>query len=285
METKNLKTDSNVNNPYFTIFTPVYNGEKHISRVFESITNQTFKNFEWIIIDDGSTDNTKYLINNFIDKNPGIDICFITQAHKGKHIAWNKCIEFARGQLFIPADADDSFTPDTLSFFKQTWESLSSSQQKSYSGINVLCFDNDSQNIVGQSFPKDGMITNNLDLLYKHKIGGEKWGCVRMDLLKSRPFPIVKNTYYPESYLWLHFAKKYKVICFNKALRRYYTTYTGITQTCMTTKNADDALVLVRYNLWLLANFGFYLLLNSPMDLYKTLKCTVSCGIVILKEI
>ena len=193
------------------MFTPVFNGEKHISRVFDSIKNQTFKNFEWIIIDDGSTDDTKYLIGNFISHNPEIDIRFFSQANMGKHIAWNRAVEIARGRLFIPADADDYFFPDTLNFFNSHWESFPKSKQNKLSGINVLCLDNDSQNIVGSPFPSD-----------------EKWGCIRTDLLKTRRFPIIKNTHYPEDYLWLHFAKRYQLICFNTALRRYYTTETKI---------------------------------------------------------
>jgi glycosyltransferase involved in cell wall biosynthesis len=282
METT-LNKKSKADNPYFTLFTPVFNGEKHLSRVFDSISNQTLKNFEWIIIDDGSTDNTKNMINDFIEHNPDMDIHFISQKNSGKHIAWNKAVELARGSLFIPADADDYFCPDTLSFFKQHWESLTSEEQMDLSGINVLCFDNDSEKIIGQSYPKDGMKTNNLDLHYKLKIVGEKWGCVRTDLLKSRPFPIVKNTHFPESYLWLYFAKKYHVICYNHALRRYYTTSTGIIQTCLGKKNIDDARVLVQYNSWLLKNFGFYLMVNSPISVYQTLKCSISSMLVIFK--
>lgn len=274
---------ANTEKPYFTVFTPVFNGEKHISRVFDSIKNQTFKNFEWIIIDDGSTDDTKYLIENFISHNPEIDIRFFPQANMGKHIAWNKAVDIARGHLFIPADADDYFLPDTLNFFYRHWESFSISEKNKFSGINVLCFDNDSQNIVGGPFPRDGMQTDNLLLQYKYKIKGEKWGCIRTDLLKTRKFPIIKNTHYPEDYLWLHFAKRYQLICFNTALRRYYTTETGIIQ-CLKKKTISGARVSLKYNSWFLRNFGLFLLINSPVTIYHTLRCTISCMIIILKS-
>jgi glycosyltransferase involved in cell wall biosynthesis len=269
--------------PYFTVFTPVYNGEKHLSRVFESIKNQTFNNFEWIIIDDGSTDETKYLIENFISENPEIDVRFFSQGNSGKHIAWNKAVEISRGRLFIPADADDYFFPDTLEFFNKQWESLSSAAQKKLSGINVLCFDNDSQNIVGSLFPEDGMQTDNLQLQYKYKVKGEKWGCIRTDLLKSRRFPIIKNTHYPEDYLWLYFAKHFQLICFNKALRRYYTTETGIIQ-CLGKKTVNGAWVSLKYNTWFLKNFGLFLLVNSPKTIYHTFRCTASSMKIIFKS-
>ena len=190
----------------------------------------------------------------------------------------------ARGQLFIPADADDYFLPETLLFFYEQWSKLSSLEQIELSGINVLCFDNETDNIVGPPFPMDGMKTNNLELSYKYKITGEKWGCVRSDLLKRRRFPIVKNTHFPESYLWLHFAKSYQVICFNKALRRYYTTNTGIIQTSFSKKNINHAKVLIRFNLWFLKNFGLYVLINSPKVVYKVIIGTLSSLIVVLKN-
>ena len=220
------KTES----PYFTVFTPVFNGEKHLHRAFKSIIDQTFKSFEWIIINDGSTDKTADLIRSFMERHPEIDIIYQEQENSGKHISWNKAVALARGKLFVPADADDYFIPETLSYFFEKWRSLES-ESMSLSGINVLCLDNDTDKIVGTPFPEDGMRTNNIELEFGYRLSGEHWGCVRTDLLKARPFPIIKGSHFPESYLWYYFSKRYKVICFNKPLRRYYTTETGIMQT------------------------------------------------------
>ncbi len=269
-------------NPYFTLFTSVYNGEKHINRVFESVNAQIFNDFEWIIINDGSIDNTSILIQSFIQNHPGIDIIYVDQNHCGKHIAWNKAVELARGQLFIPADADDYFMPETLSFFYESWTALTPSERLSLSGINVLCLDNDTQKIVGNPYPFDGMKTNNLELLYKYKIKGEKWGCIRVDLLKGRSFPIIKG-YFPESYLWMDLSKSYQVICFNKALRRYYTTDTGIIQTLLKNKyNPVQARVTIKYNFWFIKNFGFYLLVHSPKELYRRIISTMKLTLLLL---
>lgn len=270
--------------PFFTIFTPVYNGEKHINRVFESINNQTFKNFEWIIINDGSTDKSQNLIKSFISQHPELNIIFIEQENSGKHIAWNKAVEIAKGQLFIPADADDSFLPEALSFFHQKWGALSLAEQQDLSGINVLCYDNETDNIVGDPFPIDGMKSSNLELEYKYKIKGEKWGCVRLDLLKTRPFPIVKSSYYPEGYLWLSIAKKYKAICINKALRRYFTTYTGISHTPLSERSVNQAKVLIKSSIWFLFNFGPYVLRYSPKVIYNTLAGIVLNVMVIIRR-
>lgn len=77
----------------FTIFTPCYNVENVIHRVFQSVENQTYDNFEWIIINDGSTDSSDDIIRKLIQTSPIIDrIKYYTQENKGKHIAWNRAV-------------------------------------------------------------------------------------------------------------------------------------------------------------------------------------------------
>ena len=269
--------------PFFTIFTPVFNGEAHLHRVFESVTKQIFRDFEWIICNDGSVDNTAALVKSFIQDHPEIDIIYLEQENSGKHISWNRAVKIASGKLFVPADADDSFMPDTLSFFYERWNALTPAQQLSYSGINVVCFDNDTDNIVGTPFPIDGMITNNLELEYKYDLKGEKWGCIRVDLLKSRPFPIIKGSHYPEGYIWLYLAKKYKVICFNKALRRYYTTDTGISRTqAKKVNNPTQNKINLKITIWLISNFGIYMMIHSPKRFIRNIYFIMKLCLIIL---
>lgn len=268
--------------PYFTVFTPVFNGEKHIHRVFESVSNQIFKSFEWIIINDGSTDKTADLIRSFMQQHPEIDIIYQEQENSGKHISWNKAVALAQGKLFVPADADDYFIPETLSYFFETWSALESEHQ-SLSGINVLCLDNDTENIVGTPFPENGMRTNNIELEFGYKLSGEHWGCVRTDILKNRPFPIIKGSHFPESYLWYYFSKMYKVICFNKPLRRYYTTDTGIMQTeSKKMNNSAQNRVNLKYYLWLISNFGPYILFHAPGKFYESIKIIIKSMLLLI---
>ena len=254
-----------VSEPYFTVFTPVYNGAQHLSRVLKSISDQTFRNFEWIIINDGSTDASADIIKAYLRDHPELDAKYLEQPNSGKHISWNRAVKLARGTLFVPADADDYFMPETLKYFHDKWAEIPLGKRQGLSGINVLCLDNDSDRIVGSLFPEDGMITNNVELEFGYKLKGEKWGCIRVDILKTRLFPIVKGSHFPESYLWYHFSRKYKVICYNKPLRRYYTTVTGITQSASrSSQNKSQHLVNLRYYLWLNSTFGLYLLRHSP---------------------
>ncbi len=259
--------------PFFTVFTPVFNGEKHLHRVFRSLKEQEFRDFEWVVINDGSTDGSAGLIQSFLEENPTLNAIFLEQPNSGKHLSWNRAVEIAGGQLFVPADADDYFFPDTLSFFYKKWNNLPVADRSRLSGINVLCLDNDSNDIVGDPFPVDGMLSTNIELEIRYLLRGEKWGCVRTDLLKKRPFPIIKGSHFPESWLWYHFSKRYKAICFNKPLRRYYTTATGIMQhELKKTSNPVQDRVNLKYYTWLMSNYGFYLLRHSPRRLSQSVK-------------
>ena len=75
------------------------------------------------------------------------------QPNSGKHISWNRAVKLARGMLFVPADADDYFFPDTLQFFYDKWNEIPSAIRSGLSGINVLCLDNDSDLISRNFFP------------------------------------------------------------------------------------------------------------------------------------
>ncbi|MGE5348666.1 MAG: glycosyltransferase family 2 protein, partial [Actinomycetota bacterium] len=69
--------------PFFTVFTPVFNGEKHLHRVFRSLKEQEFRDFEWVVINDGSTDGSAGLIQSFLEENPTLNAIFLEQPNSG----------------------------------------------------------------------------------------------------------------------------------------------------------------------------------------------------------
>ncbi len=207
---------------FFTVFTPVYNRRHTIHRVWESLVSQTYKNFEWIVVDDGSTDGVIEILEHYKRIAP-FEVTIIRQENSGKHIAWNKAVSRARGELFVPADSDDSFVPEALEVFAKWWNFIDPTERKNFSGINVLCKDPNTGEVIGDKYPKDVFISNNLDLYFKYRIRGEKWGCIRTDVLRERPFKEVKGSFLSENWIWFYIARKYKVLCVNEALRFYYT--------------------------------------------------------------
>lgn len=100
-------------------------------------------------------------------------------------------------------------------------------ERSGFSGINVLCKDSVTYSIVGEKFPPSPFITNNLDLVYLHKISGEKWGCIRTDCLRLRKNPEILGTHMPESWIWFWLARRFKVLCINVPLRIFYQNEGG----------------------------------------------------------
>lgn len=97
----------------FTVFTPSYNRAHTLERCYKSVILQKESSLEWLIIDDGSTDNTKSLVDSFIDEKK-ITIRYIYQENSGKQAAWNRAIQEARGEFFVGLDSDDALLPDSL---------------------------------------------------------------------------------------------------------------------------------------------------------------------------
>lgn len=258
----------------FTVFTPVFNRINEIHRVWESLNAQTFRDFEWIIVDDGSTDNVWPLLEQY-KKDASFPVILLRQENKGKHFAWNRALDIANGELFVPADSDDTFLPHTLQFFDEKWNGIPLLEKSKYSGINVLCKNAETGKIVGNEYPTNGMISNNLELYYKFKIIGEKWGCVRTDVLKEYKFPEVTGRgCYNLNYTWYSIAKKYISFCFNEPLRVYYTDGTSITNTFK--KRSFDkfkyaAPVWVDYLLWHLNNNRNWMIKYNWQEYFKSI--------------
>ena len=97
-----------------TVFTPTFNRAHTIARTFNSLKQQTFKNFEWLIVDDGSTDSTEKVVEGFIESSD-LNIRYIKKENGGKHTAYNLALEQAAGELFFVVDSDDWLPDNSLS--------------------------------------------------------------------------------------------------------------------------------------------------------------------------
>ena len=158
-----------------TVCTPTYNRANVLHRVFDSLKSQSYKNFEWIIIDDGSKDETDKVIQTFIEKSE-MNIRYYYQENQGKHNALNKAVSFAEGELFVIADSDDRFKPNSLEVIAKTWLSIPQEKRKEYKGISCRCVDENGGLIGSNSFEEPYLDINELDYRYKKKYTGELWG-------------------------------------------------------------------------------------------------------------
>jgi glycosyltransferase involved in cell wall biosynthesis len=206
----------------FTVFTPAYNRAHTLHRVYESLAHQTFRDFEWLIVDDGSTDQTAALVRAWQGIAP-FPIRYYLQANRGKHVAFNRGVREARGTLFLTLDSDDACVPTALERLLWHWQSILEEERAGFSGVTALCVDENGQ-LVGRRFPRDVMDSDSLEMRYRFKVTCEKWGFHRTDVLRQYAFPEdVPGRYVPESIVWCQVARRYKTRFVNETLRIYYT--------------------------------------------------------------
>ncbi len=205
----------------FTVFTPTYNRVHTLPRVYESLKRQTFRNFEWLVVDDGSTDNTHELVENWQKENL-FPIRYFWQENAHKKTAHNRGIQEAQGELFLPLDSDDEALPAALEILNRHWCAIPDLERGMFSAVTGLCVDTEGR-IVGSRFPADVLDSDSLKIRYHYHVTGEKWGFQRTDILREFPFPSDISGHVPEGVVWSAIARQYKARFVNQALRIYHT--------------------------------------------------------------
>lgn len=200
-----------------TVFTPTFNRGIYLNRVFESLRIQDFDYFEWIIIDDGSNDETEIIVNRIISISK-FQVKYFKQSNSGKHIAINKAVNLAEGELFLILDSDDRCKFGALSFFYNEWKKISDKSNE-IAGITVLTeFENGK--IVGSKFPSDKVVDFLPKFYLKNKITGDKWDIHQTIVMKKYKFPETLNEKFcPEGLVWNRISKEYKTLFINKSMK------------------------------------------------------------------
>lgn len=210
------------NEPLYTVCTPAFNRADTLGRVFESLKKQTLQDFEWLIIDDGSTDNTAEVVKDFI-ASECMNIRYVFQQNAHKKIAVKHGIDLAAGRFFMIADADDEFPATAFEDFANAWESIPLDIRHLFTGVCGLCVNQD-QELIGDKFPSDNFDSTSIELRLVHKVLGEKWGiCLTRDLRNIYPIDFDKYPgHIPEGIFQRKLDTK-KTRFFNKVVRTYYT--------------------------------------------------------------
>lgn len=213
----------------FTVFTPTFNRAASIHRVYESLQSQTFRDFEWLIVDDGSEDNTAELIEGWIE-DATFPIVYIRQKHSGKHVAWNRAVQEAGGRFFVIADSDDAFVSNALERFLEVWRSIPKEDMEKYRGVACRCITDKGMMVGSVKIPSPWLDANEADAKYFHKLQYELWGMSRTELLKRYPSPNIAGLrFYPESIIWDKIGEKYLTRYFNEPLRIIYSDQANAT--------------------------------------------------------
>lgn len=198
-----------------TIFTPTFNRAYRLPALYQSILSQNFTDFEWLIVDDGSTDNTEELVRQWTDRG-NINILYIRQPNGGKHRAINRGVAAAEGILFFIVDSDDILPSDSLERIAAHYDLI-----KGREGFGGLCgmkayYDG---RIVGDK-PDFGIIEcDNFDIRYKYKLKGDMAEVFYTSVLKDFPFPdIPGEKFCPEGLIWNRIATRYKTHYFSEII-------------------------------------------------------------------
>ena len=217
-----------MNNQYeFTVFTPCYNSEKFIYRAFQSLNNQTFKDFEWLVIDDFSSDGTKEIISG-LQRTSELKINFICN-EENKMLAYNSnlAVQQAKGKFFLFLGHDDELVSNALERFFQVWKSIPDTKKKNLVGMMSNCKD-EHGNFVDDELPEPPMITDFYNLYYNLGIKGEKFFCYLTNLMKEKNFSVI-DKYVPENVMLLGLSDQYDTYFFNENLRIYHRGHDSFT--------------------------------------------------------
>ena len=185
-----------------TIFTPAYNRAHTLPRTYESLLAQRCKDFVWLIVDDGSKDNTGELVRSWQERDNGFEIRYIYKENGGMHTAHNTAYEHIDTELNTCIDSDDCMAPGAVEKILGKWEQV---RDRGYAGIIALDSDMDG-NIIGQGFPEE-MTETTLVGYYAAGGSGDKKLIYRTDVINSYPpYPVFEG----ERYVAL--AYKYRLI-------------------------------------------------------------------------
>ena len=204
--------------PFITILTPTYNRASLLPRLFDSLLRQTNKAFEWIVVDDGSTDDTREVVANLKEKCGGaFPMGYVYKANGGKHMAINIGAERARGELLFIADSDDLLTDDALETVANSWHDIS--DDKSFAGIAGLDITMDTREVIGSGLPQEHIDCNAIDIRYRHHVTGDMKEVFRTEVLREFPFPeFAGERFCPEQLVWFRMARRYRLRYINKPI-------------------------------------------------------------------
>ena len=200
-----------------TVFTPTYNRADRLPLCYKSLLAQTYRNFYWLIIDGGSTDNTRSIVEGW--KQDGLlRIEYHLNDHEGYYQAMDNGFALARTEFVVVLDSDDTLAPNALRGYLDCWYSIPAERRPSFAGVKGLCIDEEG-NIIGDAFPDSPWDANTLIKHYQYRIRGDKRGLTRKSVwLECSPDQP------PYCLSWPRISRKYKTRYTNEALYIAHTS-------------------------------------------------------------
>lgn len=218
--------------PILTVFTPAYNRADLLTRCYESMCKQTNKNFIWMIVDDGSTDNTREISESWVKNTKDFQVIYIYKENGGLHTAYNTAIANIDTELCVCIDSDDFMPDNAVGLILDFWKKNGSDK---YAGIVGLDFDMDG-NVIGDMLPDIKSV--NLIGLFTGKyniVNGDRTNVVRTELYKKyAPMKVFKGEKnFNPHYMHLQISEEYDFLVLNENLRFVDYQETGMSNSML----------------------------------------------------
>ena len=199
----------------FTIFTPTFNRKELLEKLYKSLQKQTYKDFEWLIVDDGSADGTKEKVEEFLSEKK-LDIKYYFKENGGKQRAYNFATDKANGELFICLDSDDEYVENGLETILKYWKKYE--KNNNIAGMGYLStYPN--REVIGSSFPEKEVISTQFDIYNKYGVKGDKGLMFRTEIIKKYKFPVFDDEkFITEAVVYNRICEKYKMVYINEKI-------------------------------------------------------------------
>ena len=171
-----------------TVFTATYNRADRLSELYKSLSDQTDKNFEWLIVDDGSADNTESVVKKF----KGLNVKYFKVPHGGKHRAINFGLDKAKGDFFFMVDSDDTLTENAISLVKIWLDQVK--DDDSFAGVAGVKIQKNGK-LCGKKQKEHFIDATNFDR-DRFGLSGDKAEVYRTELLRQHKFPEYDGEYF-----------------------------------------------------------------------------------------
>lgn len=206
------------------ILTPAYNRGELLKRAYESLKNQSNKNFVWYIVDDGSMDDTAQILEDLKKENM-VEIEYYYKQNGGKHTALNFGLNKIKENFVLILDSDDLLTYDAVETVLKDVKEL----DESFCGVGYLKADL-SENVIGKKYSSNGVEDTFINQRYNKNVFGDKAEVFKVSVLKNFPFPEFENErFLSEAVVWCKISGTYKMKFYNKVIYKCEYRTDGLT--------------------------------------------------------
>lgn len=273
---KNEINSTNMERVDVSILTPTYNRGYLLLRLYKSILKQSYRNFEWLIVDDGSTDDTRKVVEqkilNDVERN-GVTIRYIYKDNGGKHTAVNRGVHFANGELVFIADSDDVLPDNAIETVVNEWMGIK--DKSVFAGICGLDASFDGK-VIGSGLPAETIDSTSIDVRFNKKVTGDMKEVFLKSVLQEFPFPEIEGERFcPEVLVWNRIATKYKLRYINKVIYLVEYQPSGITSAITQVRMKSPIAATITYAEMLHYDISWAAKIKSAINYYRFKACII----------